>query len=209
MTTTYNEIAGKSLERLAALSDGVFAVAMTLLVLDLHTPAEAAVHSERDLVAALIAIAPHIATYLMSFLTLGIFWVGQQVGLDFMARGNRDFSWLHIAFLVAVTLIPFSTALLSEFHEYRVALLLYWGNLVLLGMLLYASLVYAKHAGLLKPDISQDLMRALRRRIFVGQALYALGAALCIIDNWLSVAFFVLVQLNYAIAPRIKPLSSL
>src|ERR1700686_4850754 len=127
MTTTYNQIAGKSLERLAALSDGVFAVAMTLLMLDLRAPAASAVHSEHDLMAALLALAPNIATYLMSFLTLGIFWVGQQAGFNFMAHSNRDFTWLHIAFLVAVTLLPFSTALLSAFPEYRTALLIYWG----------------------------------------------------------------------------------
>ena len=53
MTTTYNRIAGQSLERLAALSDGIFAVAMTLLVLDIHAPSMEAIHSEQDLWRAL------------------------------------------------------------------------------------------------------------------------------------------------------------
>jgi uncharacterized membrane protein len=209
MTTTYNEIAGKSLNRLAGLSDGVFAVAMTLLVLDLRAPAASAVHSEHDLIAALLGLAPNIATYLMSFLTLGIFWVGQQAGLNFMARSTRDFTWLHIAFLVAVTLLPFSTGLLAAFPEYRTALLIYWGNFVLLGGLLYAGLLYAKRTGLIKPDVSPDLLRAIDRRIQIGQGLYALGAALCVFNTWFSIAFLVAVQLNYAVAPRIKPLSSL
>jgi uncharacterized membrane protein len=63
----YNRIAGQNLERLAALSDGVFAVAMTLLVLDLHAPAAEAIHSEHDLLTALLALAPRLVTYLMSF----------------------------------------------------------------------------------------------------------------------------------------------
>ncbi len=78
MKTTYNQIAGQSVERLAALSDGVFAVAMTLLALDLHAPAAAAIHSELDLWHALGAVAPRLLMYLVSFMTLGIFWVGQQ-----------------------------------------------------------------------------------------------------------------------------------
>src|SRR5580658_9411664 len=86
MSTHYNRIAGQSVERLAALSDGVFAVAMTLLVLDLHAPAAEAIHSERDLLHALAPLAPRLLVYLMSFMTLGIFWVGQQVQLNHLAR---------------------------------------------------------------------------------------------------------------------------
>ena len=93
----YNRIAGQNLERLAALSDGVFAVAMTLLVLDLRAPAAEAIHSEQDLLAALLALAPRLVTYLMSFLTLGIFWLGQQTQLDRLARSDRDLAWIHIA----------------------------------------------------------------------------------------------------------------
>ena len=70
MAVSYNQIAGQSAERLAALSDGVFAVAMTLLLLDLHVPARDAIHSERDLLHAIAALLPQLAIYLMSFLTL-------------------------------------------------------------------------------------------------------------------------------------------
>ena len=72
---SYNQIAGQSVERLAALSDGVFAVAMTLLVLDLRAPAAELVHSEQDLWRWLVALAPRLVMYLMSFMRLGIFWV--------------------------------------------------------------------------------------------------------------------------------------
>ena len=78
MPSLYNRVAGQSVERLAALSDGIFAVAMTLLVLDLRVPAAEAVHSERDLGRVLLALAPRLLFFLMSMMTLGIFWVGQQ-----------------------------------------------------------------------------------------------------------------------------------
>src|ERR1035438_5075862 len=76
MRTTYNQVAGQSVERLAALSDGVFAVAMTLLVLDLHAPAAEAIRSEQGLWNALQAMGPRRLMFAMSFLTLGIFRVG-------------------------------------------------------------------------------------------------------------------------------------
>ena len=94
--TAYNQIAGHSIERLAAISDGIFAVAMTLLVLDLRNPAHELIHSERDFLHALLALFPQFDTYLMSFLTLTIFWNGQQAQLDLFARTNRHLTWIHM-----------------------------------------------------------------------------------------------------------------
>src|SRR5208283_3957836 len=173
MPTHYNRIAGQSVERLAALSDGVFAVAMTLLVLDLHAPAAEAIRSEQNLWVALTAMGPRLLIYLMSFLTLGIFWVGQQTQLNHLARSDRHLSWIHLGFLFAVTLSPFSTMLLAEFMVYRAALLVYWSNIVLLGAILYGSWGYALRAGLVKDDIPVDVPAAICRRIMVGQALFA------------------------------------
>ena len=206
MLSPYNRIAGGSLERLAALSDGIFAVAMTLLVLDLRLPAAGAVHGEAGLAQALLALAPHLVVYLMSFLTLGIFWVGQQTQLNHLARADRDLAWIHLAFLFAVTLMPFSTRLMTAFLAYRVALVAYWANILLLGAMLFASWRYATRAKLVRDDAPAGLSRAVERRIVIAQALYAVGAALCAIDTYWSLGFIVLVQLNYALAPRIGAL---
>jgi TMEM175 potassium channel family protein len=203
MTASYNRIAGQSVERLAALSDGVFAIAMTLLVLDLRVPAREAIHGEGDLWRALIALSPRLVMFGMSVLTLGIFWVGQQTQLNHLRRSDRSLSWIHIAFLGIVSLVPFSTALLAEYTRYRVALLAYWLNIMLLGLTLYWSWVCALGSGLVKDEISPDTSKAVKRRIVVAQSLYALGALLCIFDTRLSIAFIVLVQLNYALAPRL------
>src|SRR5271169_4137794 len=175
MTTAYNRIAGQNVERLAALSDGVFAFAMTLLVLDLHVPALEAVHSERDLWHGLTALSPRIVMYMMSFLTLGIFWVGQQTQLNHLERSDRSLTWLHLGFLFAVTLMPFSTQLLAEFGAYRTALLAYWANIALLGGTLYLTWSCATHAGLIKNDVSPEIIAAICRRIVIGQSLYAFG----------------------------------
>jgi len=129
MPSLYNRVAGQSVERLAALSDGIFAVAMTLLVLDLHVPVAEVVHSERDLWKALVALSPRLLIFLMSVMTLGIFWVGQQTQLNYFARSDRNLAWIHIAFLCAVCLVPFTTSLLAEFIHYRIALIAYWFNI--------------------------------------------------------------------------------
>lgn len=201
MPTLYNRIANQNLDRMAALSDGIFAVAMTLLVLDLHLPASELIHSEHGLVLALWKLAPQVLVYLMSFLTLGIFWNGQQTQLNFIVRGNRDLSWLYLAFLFSVTMMPFSTQLLAHFIAYRTALLVYWLNILIPGLLLYTTWRYATRAKLLAEGIPLEVRRALRRRIVFAQSLYALGALLCIVSTRVSIGFILLVQLNYAIAP--------
>jgi len=196
----YDDIAGQSVERLAALSDGVF-VAMTLLLLELHAPAREAIHTEHDLLRGMAALSPELLVYLLSFLTLGIFWVGQQTQLNHIGRSNRNFTWIHLAFLFAVTLMPFSTRLLSEFVEYRAALIAYWANILLLGLILYLSWGCATSNKLLREDIATDVPPAICRRIFTGQAFCAFGALLCFFNLYYSVAFIVLVQLSFASDP--------
>jgi uncharacterized membrane protein len=207
MTVFYNRIAGRNLHRIAALCDGVFAVAMTLLVLDLRAPAANAIHSERDLLHALAALSPRLLTYLMSFVTLGIFWVGQQTQHDHMAKSDRSYAWINIAFLMVVSLVPFSTAFLAEFITYKTALLVYWLNILMLGVLIGGQLYRARAFGLLKEDVPQEYFTAVVRRVVTAQALYAFGAALCLISNWWAIGFIVALQLIYAIAPRFKPFS--
>jgi uncharacterized membrane protein len=202
MHSLYDRVAGQSVERLAALSDGFFAVAMTLLVLDLRVPAAAAVHSEHDLRHALVALAPRLVVFLMSVMTNGIFWVGQQTQLNHFARADRNLAWIHIAFLCAVSLTPFSTSLLAEFIHYRTALLVYWSNILLLGLTLYWSWSYATRHHLLTDDVPPEIHTAVVRRIVIAQSLYACGAALCFLGTYYAIASIVLVQVNYAIAPR-------
>jgi len=202
--STYDRLAGQSTERLAALSDGIFGVGMTLLVLDLKEPAEAVIHSEHQLLVGLAAILPQAVMYGMSFLTLGIFWVGQQTQLNQLERTDRHFTWIHLGFLLAVTLMPFSTKLLGEFSTYRTALVIYWLNILVLGIGLYASWGYATKHKLLKPEFTYQMAEAICRRIQYAQALYAVGAALCFIHPYVSIGFIVLVQLYFVLAPGFR-----
>jgi len=207
MPTSYNQITGRSLERLAALSDGIFAVAMTLLVLDLHVPASELIHRQGQLWHTLTEAAPQLISYVLSFMTLGIFWNGQQAQLNSFSHSDRHLSWIHIAFLFAVSIMPFSTRLLAGFISYRSVLIAYWGNILLLGAVLFASWRYAIRAGLLREEITRDRQCAVERRIVVAQGLYAFGAGLCLFNTYASIAFIILVQLNFALGLRLPYLA--
>jgi uncharacterized membrane protein len=89
--TSYNQIAGRSLDRIAALSDGVFAIAMTLIVLGIRVPALGAAATDHDLWDELGKLAPQFVTYLLSFLTLGIFW--KRSRRSFTTSAGRTATW--------------------------------------------------------------------------------------------------------------------
>ncbi|RFB80820.1 TMEM175 family protein [Methylovirgula sp. 4M-Z18] len=203
MALTYNRIAGQGLERLAALSDGIFAVAMTLLILDIKTPDHADIHGEADLIRALRGLLPSFLIFFMSVITLGIFWIGQQTQLNHLKRGDRNLSWVHIAFLAIVSILPFSTRLLAEFTEFQTALIVYWFNILLLGIILYFSWNYAQRHALVSDDTPHELNCAIQRRILIAQGLYFAGMLLCFVSVWASIGFILLVQLNYVLAPRL------
>lgn len=204
MATLYNLIQGRNVERLAALSDGIFAVAMTLLVLDIHIPSAEHVHTERELLGALAALGPQWIAYGMSFITLGIFWAGQQTQFNHIGEGTRDLTWIHLGFLFAITFMPLSTRLLAEFITYRSALLIYWFNILVPGAMLYWSWMYATRHKLVREEMPEEVSHSICRRILIAQSLYATGAALCLISTYVSIGVIVLVQLNYAIAPRME-----
>ncbi|HET6218985.1 MAG TPA: hypothetical protein VFE27_18320, partial [Acidobacteriaceae bacterium] len=132
-----------------------------------------------------------------------------QAQLNSFSRSDRNLSWIHIAFLFAVSLMPFSTRLLAGFISYRSVLFAYWGNILLLGVVLFGSWRYARRAGLLQEEITLDRQCAIERRIVVAQGLYAFGAGLCLWSTYASIAFIILVQLNFALAPRLPFLSEI
>ena len=215
MAATYNQIAARGLERISGLSEGLFAVAMTLIVLEIRVPDLGPTHSDAALWTGLVALGPRFLTYLLSFLTLGIFWSGQQTQLNYFARADRHLAWIHLGLLATVALLPFSTSLLADYIELRLALLVYWANIAAFGVFIYGIWAYATRAGLLKEDADAMVSAAIRRRMVGAQArpinLNTISpfAALWIFSTFLSIAFIVLVQLNFAIAPRVRFLSQL
>jgi len=208
MKLHYNHIAGKSLERLAGLSDGIFAVAMTLLVIELQVPTMEAMHTmegSHDLASGLLKLLPGLITYFMSFLTLGIFWVGHQSQLSHFARSNLHLVWIHLMFLFAVSLVPLSTAILAGFFTSHIALAVYWFNILILGVTLLGSLLYGERSGLIKNEATAEVRSAHKRHLLIGQAFYALGALLCLFNMYVGASVLILAQVNNALAPWIRP----
>jgi uncharacterized membrane protein len=197
---TYNQIAGNRIHRIEAISDGVFAVALTLLVLDIKTPVEEAIHTEGELLAVLCKLMPKFLTYFLSFMTLGIFWTGQNAQFAQLDKYDRNLNWMSLFFLMVVSLVPFTTAFLSEHIHFKLSIGLYWLNIFLLGLLLFIHWNYAyRHGYTSTPEQEKATIdKAVRRRIVIAQSLYAAGALLCFVNIYASIFVIILVQLNYA-----------
>jgi len=176
------DLAGTNPNRLSGISDGIFSVGMTLLVLGLSVPMLAGGRpTEGQLWDFLKGLGPHVLVYTMSFMTLGIFWLGQGTQLAHLARSNRNFVWIHLVFLFAVTMVPFSTLLLGSYYWLKVALIEYWLNIVLLGATLFAGLQYGLRANLFREEDRRDIAFLMRGRILIAQSLYAGATVLCVI----------------------------
>ncbi|MGN7819857.1 TMEM175 family protein [Chitinophaga sp. 22536] len=199
MKLSYNKIAGKNTQRIEAISDGIFAVAMTLLVLEIKVPAAEGKLTEGELAHVLLAQMPRFLVYFLSFMTAGIFWVGQSAQFAYIEKSDRNLNWLSLLFLLFVSLLPFSTAFLSDYTNYRFAIFVYWFNILMLGVSLYINWSYAvRHRFVETESDLEAISGAIKRRIIVAQLLYFAGALLCFINTYLSIGFIILVQLNYA-----------
>jgi len=178
---------------------------MTLLVLGLVVPSLNGLGTtEGQLWEAMRRLGPKVLVYTMSFMTLGIFWLGQGTQLGQLGRSNRHFVWIHLVFLFAVTMVPFSTLLLGSYYWLRVALIEYWLNIVLLGAALLAGLEYGLRAHLFREEETHELATLMRGRILIAQSLYAVATLLCVIlPTWVSISLIILIQVNYVLAPRI------
>jgi uncharacterized membrane protein len=154
------EIEG-SPERLRTLADGVFAIVMTLLVLELGVEEIAKTSANKELIHGLAEMWPKFLIYGLSFLILGIFWVIHHVLFDAIKRNDTPLIWLNILFLMFVALIPFSTSLFGKFGAKQITALIYGVNMLLLFNLGWAIWVYAtgKHR-LVDSDLDPALIRA-------------------------------------------------
>jgi len=206
MSEPYNLFSGQSLERLTALSDGLFAVAMTLLVLDLRVPLSSAgvVYSERGLWEVLLRLGPSFVAYLLSFTMLGTFWLAQHTLLGILGRCDRTLTWINLGFLFVVSLLPFSAALLANFAYLRLGVGGYWLNILLLGAGLEWAARYGRKA-FVPDDAAQARARVttFRRRILLAQTLYAAAALICLVSTRASVIGLAVVQLYFIVSPRL------
>ena len=179
-------------QRLEAFSDGVFAIVITLLILDIKIPDVQPI----ALPAALVDILPQLLTYIMSFFIVGLYWhLHHQVAAE-VKLIDGAFVWLNLVWLLFVSVLPFPTSLLGRYPLQPIPLTIYGINLILVNVTGFVILVYFKnHPTLRFKPMSSAEFRAVAPIYVAVNSLYlaAIGAAWFF--PWLSYAIYFLVLL--------------
>lgn len=169
-------------ERLVMFSDGVIAIAITLLVLDIRLPELPAQADSATLAAALLSILPKIAAYALSFLVVGELWYVHHMRFTYIRRCDAPLIWLNMLFLMTIGFVPFASSVLSE-HPNATAYLLYDGTMACAALLSAVLWGYAIAGDRLVPH---GLDPWIRRRSLVGPlrvaAVFVLSGVLAQID---------------------------
>jgi uncharacterized membrane protein len=129
--------------RLIALTDGVYAIVMTILVLELSVPIVMGIAVNRELAHGLLEMWPEFLIYGLSFLVLGVFWLMHHFIFDTIKQYDAALSWINIFFLMCTGLIPFSTAIFGVYGAERITALVYGINMFLCYSGLGALWLYA------------------------------------------------------------------
>jgi uncharacterized membrane protein len=187
-----DEAAGdEGIGRILALSDGVFAIAMTLLIIAIAIPATT---SDAGLPDALLRLWPRYLAYVLSFLVIARFWVTHHLAFRLINRYDATLVWLNLLLLMFVSFLPFPTAVLGEHQGSPAAAVLYGASVCLAGAASAAYWWYASGRGrLLRPDVGRARVRALRARGLTGPVLFALTLPIAALVPYAAEAVWFLV----------------
>lgn len=187
--------------RLEAFSDGVFAIAITLLVLNIHVPDG---NVQDSLLKALGDQWSTFLGYITSFIVIGIIWTNHHHMYTYIRRTDRVSLILNVFALLFVAFIPFPTALIARYiattDNARIALMIYSGTLLVVTLLYNILWWYATtNVRLVDKDVDPEVLQSIKRSYLIGVPLYFLSFLLAFVNPYASLAVYVLVAILYVL----------
>jgi len=174
-------------QRVEAFSDGVIAIIITIMVLEMHAPEEPGLEH-------LAALWPVFTAYALSYAYVAIYWVNHHRMFHHATRVTNGLLWANIALLFALSLVPFATAYLGEHHFSRDATLLYMGTMMLPAFAYVTLQTVIRRTGA-QDEAAQDYHRRTMRKGFAASAVYAVGIPLTFVSPLLGLACAALVAI--------------
>jgi len=174
-------------ERLETFSDGVFAIAATLLILELQLPGRGSVTHE------LLYLWPSYLAYTISFLTIGIMWINHHSLFKQIDQVDRTFLAINVVFLMVIAFLPFPTSVLASHlhHDAKAAAFFYGLTNVLMAVMFNAVWFYASIGRrLIRADADERTISGISRAFRPGVPLYALATLSALVSSWLALALF-------------------
>jgi uncharacterized membrane protein len=202
MNETESQVEAKTTQRLEAFSDGVFAIAVTLLVLEIRLPSR---EREGGLLNHLLELWPAYLAYLISFITIAIMWVNHDMLLRDIKRSDRPFLFLNALLLMMITFLNFPTAVLAEYlqqPEANVAAMFYSGTLLLIAILFNSLWWYATRNRLVSVTADPAWQKRVRIQYVFGPLVYGAALIVASFSPLLSVAITFALAVYFAVATR-------
>jgi uncharacterized membrane protein len=189
--------------RLEALGDGIFSIAMTIMVIELALPAVKG-NSWSDFLSALKYIGSDFLCYVISFVVLGIMWYGHRMMFEYIGRTDRYFIFLGVLFYMIVCLVPFSTRMLAHETLKWYAILIYAVNLSLCNLALYGQWMYGikKHT-LMERELPDEVRREAKRLFLVSPLVYSIAVAFSFFIPQVSIGIFIITPLLYLLPNKL------
>jgi uncharacterized membrane protein len=186
--------------RVEALVDGIFAVSMTLLVLDIKLPDGVRLESNADLISHIASISQLLEVYVLSFVVLAMFWVAHGFQFHFVEKLDKPLLWINFGFLLLTTTVPFTTNVVSTHGKLSVAVTIYAGNLLLLAAALFLHLLRLRHhPQLATKELTPALGKSIQWRLTVICATTVIAAALAqLAPIWGMRSLYLLALLHFS-----------
>jgi uncharacterized membrane protein len=186
--------------RIEAFSDSVFAVILTLLVLEIHVPELHGDHIASALAHSLLAMAPKFMAYILSFVIVCIWWVAHHHLFNVLVRSDRGLLWINSTFLLWLSFVPFPTALMGDYPREALAVMGYGAVTTLAGLSFCLMRYYAFYiAKLVDPRLEPRLLRAAMIRSLLNPLLHVVAVALALVDVRISMALYLALPLMFFI----------
>jgi uncharacterized membrane protein len=190
--------------RLEALIDGVFAVALTLLVLDIRLPDSLRAITSGELATQLLGLERHFVIYIVSFVVIGMYWTNHHIQFHFVARTNRRLIWINLAYLLIVSFLPFCTDLIGDHKDLVLPCEIYGLTLLALSGVSYAHLEYvARHPELASAELTPAIVRLIRPRIALFAMLPLVSMAVAFVSTIAAVYTYGLLVIAHFMGSRI------
>lgn len=184
--------------RVEAFSDGVIAIIVTILVLEIKVPRLQGGDLDAQLVQAMVHALPLVLAYAVSFMVLLVFWVAHHHLMHSLRRVDRNLLWLNGLFLMIVAFVPAPTALIGEYPQAAAGSVLYGVVLACAGLsFLWMRVYVTRHGALLHESIAQGAAQRAVRKGLLSPLLYTVGAALALVDTRLAWAVYAVVPLLF------------
>jgi uncharacterized membrane protein len=189
--------------RVEAFSDGVFAIAITLLIIEVHVPGRG---NAATLGHDLLHLWPSYLGYLTSFLTIGVMWINHHYVFALIDRVDRTMLLLNTTLLLMIAFVPFPTAVLAQFIETdgaRAAAVLYGATLTLTAINFFLWWRYASgNRRLIVAGVPDEVLDDVTRAYTPGTLLYGAAMVVAFVEPWLSAALYLAIALFYALPFR-------